>query len=295
MVIITKNFGYGFFALVLSLCLLFSTAAPAQKELLLDTHALIHPEKPFENELKLTHTGTVTQVIDPLRIEIDHKKIVQLVNIDIPDYDPYDPGPLAVTVKATIEDMLKGKKVKFYQRKKTKETGFKTRMEHLLGHVVRAQDGLWLQGHLLAGGYARIRPSQYNTEAATSMKALENHAEEQKIGLWDAQQYPQYRKLSADNADDGMNGWGVIEGKITKVSTMNNAIYLNFGNDWRKDFTIMLESDVRRAFAKDGINPMSLTGKRIQVRGWLEEYNGPMIKLLNPVWLDLIDSQSLPE
>lgn len=295
MAIITKHFGYGFYALVLTLCLLFSTAAPAQKEPATDTHTLIHPENPFENELKLTHTGTVTQIIDPLRIEIDHKKIVQLVNIDIPDYDPYDPGPLAVTVKATLEDMLKGKKVKLYQRKKTKETGFKTRMEHLLGHLVRAQDGLWVQGYLISGGYVRIRPSQYNIEAATDMKTLESHAEKQQIGLWDMQQYPQYKKLSAENAADGLNGWSIIEGTITKVASMNNIIYLNFGDDWRKDFTIMLESDVRRAFAKDGINPMSLHGQRILVHGWLEEYNGPMIKLLNPVWLDLIDSQSLPE
>ena len=292
MLIIRK---YSIFYIIVALYLLLSTAVLAQEEQGSDLKTLIHPEKPFENELKLTHTGTVTNVIDPLRIEIDHKKIVQLVNIDIPDYDIYEPGPLSVSVKKALEGMLSGKKVKLYQRKDTKKFGYKTRMDHLLGHIVRAQDGLWIQGSLLSEGYARIRPSQYNIEAANEMKTLQTFAQEKQIGLWGMADIPQYHILGADNADVGLHQWSAVEGIITKVATVNNVLYLNFGSDWRKDFTIMIENDVRRKFKESSINPISLTGHEIRVYGWLEEYNGPVIKLLDPIWLDVLDSQNLQD
>lgn len=292
MLIIRKH---SIYFVIVALYLLLSTAAFSQEEKGSQTKSLIHLEKPFENELLLTKTGVVTDVIDPLRIEIDHNKIVQLVNIDIPDFNIHDPGPLSVSVKNVLEDMLEGKKVKLYQRKDTKKFGYKTRLDHFLGHVVRDSDNLWVQGSLLSEGYVRIRPSAYNIEAANTMKTIEAAARNKQIGIWSQTGQSKHRLFSPEDAIDGVDQWGVVEGVVAKVATINNILYLNFGTDWRKDFTIMIENDTRRKFQQSNINPISLAGSKIRVHGWLEEYNGPMIKLLDPIWLELIDSQNLQE
>ena len=65
-------------------------------------------------------------------------------------------------------------------------------------------------------------------------------------------------------------------------------MYLNFGNDWKTDFTVTLGPMARRLFKKAGIEPLSLEGKRIRARGWLKKRNGPMIEASHPEQIEVI-------
>jgi micrococcal nuclease len=81
----------------------------------------------------------------------------------------------------------------------------------------------------------------------------------------------------------------LVEGRVIDVATVRNRTYLNFGADWRRDFTISIAPKDRRRFRKSGVDPMSYKGQRIRVRGWLKSYNGSMIDVTHPEQFEILD------
>ncbi len=64
---------------------------------------------------------------------------------------------------------------------------------------------------------------------------------------------------------------------MTKART-----YINFGADWRSDFTAGIEARVLRANPEWAQTLAGLEGKRVEVRGWIQYRNGPYIDIEDP-------------
>ena len=64
---------------------------------------------------------------------------------------------------------------------------------------------------------------------------------------------------------------------MTKART-----YLNFGADWRRDFTAGIEARVLRANPEWAKTLAALEGRRVEVRGWIQYRNGPYIDIEDP-------------
>lgn len=233
-------------------------------------------------------TESVDQVIDPLRVRMANGKIVQLAGLDIPDLDAYEPGDVSLAARDRLQQVLKNKQVRLYITKDPRQ-GRSNRLGYKLVHMARTDDGLWIQGDLLSAGLARVRPSERNPEMAAQMIAKEDQARAEGKGLWADGKFP---VLTPETADKAMNQWAVVEGTIRSAATANNTIYLNFGQDWHTDFTIGIDGAVRRDLSKNGINTLSLGGAKVRVRGWMESYNGPYIKLLNTAWLEILPPEA---
>ena len=246
---------------------------------------LVMPDTPSDfSELRSQGLVLIQNIVDPLRVQLQDGRIVQLAGIDIPDNDPARPGPLASQTFDELKKLLLNKQATLYQTKNEGE-GRRNRMGHYLGHLETHDGKFWVQGFLIKNGLARIQPGQDHIEMAASMLALENEAIKHKRGLWAADKFG---VLTPETAESAMNGWVIVEGKIAKTGMANNVSFLNFGPDWRKDFTIGIEGEVRRQMAKRGLDTMNLTGKNVRVRGWVESYNGPYIKLSNAIWLEIL-------
>jgi micrococcal nuclease len=243
---------------------------------------------PAENtdfsELHQGDTAIGQQVIDPLRILMKDGRIIQLAGIDIPDFDPYDPGPVSLAARNLLKEMVEGQQVRLFVTKNI-SSGRMSRLGDMLAHLELPKEAVWVQGALLAAGLARVRPSQRNPEMAVQMMKLENKARLAKKGLWAD---PRYAVLTPDNAANGENGWGIVEGTVISASSNHNIVDLEFGPDARTDFTLALNSDIRREMEKRSIDPLALAGKHLRVRGWLRDYNGPYMELDNLVWLEII-------
>lgn len=239
-------------------------------------------------EMRQMDTAGIDQVIDPLRISLKDGRIVQLSGIDIPGLNadnPDETGDIAFAAFAFLKGRLANKQARLYQTKNTKE-GRTNRMGYQLAHLALSGDkGEWVQGTLLAAGLARIRPSERNPEMAMQMLALEEKARREKKGLWAD---PRYAVMTPDTAAQGLNGWGVVEGTVHATAMNNNTIYLNFGPDWKSDFTVGIDPGVRKKLAAAGIDPLSLGGRNMRVHGWIRDYNGPFIDLLSPVWMEML-------
>jgi hypothetical protein len=188
--------------------------------------------------------------------------------------------------------MLEKKEATLYQTKDDGE-GRRNRMGHHLGHFETRSDKTWVQGTLIANGLARILPASKHTEMAAQMLKAEETARKETAGLW---KETAFSVLTPETVSTAMNNWAVVEGKIIKTGASNNIVFLNFGDDWRKDFTIGIEGEVRRQLAKNNVAPIEIAGKHVRVHGWVEDYNGPYIKLSNAVWLEVLpDKEPLPD
>ena len=108
-------------------------------------------------------------------------------------------------------------------------------------------------------------------------------------GLWGLG----YRVRSA-SGQVPRQGFGIVEGVVTDVARVRGRIYVNFGADYHEDFTVLLEGDVDRRFKADSIPPESLKGKHVRVRGMLEDWNGPLMRLTSPRSLEILPSIGSP-
>jgi hypothetical protein len=84
---------------------------------------------------------------------------------------------------------------------------------------------------------------------------------------------------------DAVETFQLVEGRVREVSEVGRRIYLNFGGDWRKDFTLTIEAGDRSRFADD---LSGLEGRQVRVRGWLRDFNGPAIRLTHPEQLEVL-------
>lgn len=83
-------------------------------------------------------------------------------------------------------------------------------------------------------------------------------------------------------------GLSVGRGRIRAVAEQGGAVYLNFGDDWKTDVTFRLDRAVASTFEREGVDPASLDGRMIRVRGWVYEANGPMIDVISRHQMEIL-------
>jgi hypothetical protein len=81
----------------------------------------------------------------------------------------------------------------------------------------------------------------------------------------------------------------IVEGRVLKAAQARGILYLNFGRDIRRDFTIGLDRAALRAFRRAGRDPRALAGKRVRVRGWVLWRGGPYIGATHPEQVEVLD------
>ena len=224
--------------------------------------------------------GRVDRAIDGRRIRLQDGRIVELAGIDVPDQN----APLAKDFIDTLFADGHRRDVIVYLTPGS-DTGRTTRMGHDLAHLVRHDGHVWVQGALIAAGLARAWPTPANPQLSDQMVALENEAITAGAGLWAADS-PDRLMQAIDTLDSG-GRMMVVEGTVRGAAMVRNVTYLNFGADWRSDFTVALSPDLRRDFSRRGVDVLGLQGKKVRVRGWVRSYNGPYMELEHSLLLQI--------
>jgi hypothetical protein len=91
----------------------------------------------------------------------------------------------------------------------------------------------------------------------------------------------------------------IVEGEVANVAEIRGRTYINFGTNWRRDFTIFISErnagnfspGSGEAAASEG-GMASWAGKRIRVRGWLKNFNGPSISVTHPEQIEMLGQKS---
>ncbi len=252
------------------------------------SHLQISPEIWKEiKDIKNTKSGRIAQIIDPVTILLKDKTIIRLASIDVPNDKDTDLSIRALDYLKTL--LPEGKEIFIFQTRSSK-SGRVNRMNHQLAHLVTKEDNIWVQGSMLEQGLAYIYTAPNHDELISEMIAAENKAIKAEKDIWSPTS--KNKIISPENTEKAIGDFAIVEGSITKVASIRNNTYLNFGADWKTDFTIMIPSTLRKNFAKNGIDLLSLGNQRVRVRGWMREYNGPFIELEDISHLQILANPS---
>ena len=218
--------------------------------------------------------GTVRRVVDGRTFVLEDGREVRLAAIEVPPVAaPRDTAiapPGGRSAAAALEALAGGDNVLLRQA----ETGL-DRYGRLLAYayVLRDDDAFLLQRELVADGFARVA-SRGATACTVDLLNREKAAREAKLGLWAD---PYYEVLDAEAPKDVLAQRGrfaLVEGKVASVREGGPIIYVNFGRRRSGDITVTVLKRNERNFTAAGLDLKSLAGRRIRVRGWIEQRGG---------------------
>ncbi|MDF2367061.1 hypothetical protein [Sneathiella sp.] len=159
----------------------------------------------------------------------------------------------------------------------------------LHGKILLA-DGTWLQERLIAQGYGVWSGApDYPPALRQRLVQAETGAAIEKLGIW--------RHIRIVNANQPArqfwNGQFIVaKGLVREVFRGASATYLNFGEDWRNDFTVAIPSRSRKKFEREDWKIADLKNRSVTVRGAVRFYNGPYLELDFPEQLEINDMAS---
>jgi micrococcal nuclease len=154
--------------------------------------------------------------------------------------------------------------------------------------TAQSADGekIWLQGEMLREGQAFVYPPAGDEPRLGDLLKNEREARRAGRGLWSDPAFAD--APAADPAKVGIGRFAFAAGKVVRAGRVKNTFYLNFGEDWRTDFTVAIAAHDLRRFRAAGIDPLDYEGKTVRVRGWVRRDNGPMIAVTTPAQIEML-------
>ena len=215
----------------------------------------------------------VARVLAAERLELVDGRSIRLAGIRVP-------ATVAGQAQALLAELVANRAL----RLGTSPAPF-DRYGDLVAQVERA-DGLWLQGALLERGLAQVRTRPDEVARAAAMLDLEQAARAAGRGLW---RQPGLAARPADQLADAIGSFQIVHGRVLRVAPTEDYVYLNFGQDWRSDFTLRLRrAELDASFARSPVDVLALAGRRVEVRGFVLNAGGPLIELSHPEQIQVL-------
>jgi micrococcal nuclease len=202
-------------------------------------------------------------------------RALRLAGIRVPAADSADGGAqhFAELARAELSGLLDGHAVTLAVVDLPQD-----RYGRLVAHARRA-DGVWLQGALLERGLAQVQTRPGETARADEMLAIEQGARAARRGLWAE---PAFMAHDPTGLVRSTGRFRIVRGRVVRVAPTERYVYLNFGADWRTDFTVRIASGVADSLSSSGLDVAGLAGRTVEVRGVVLEAGGPLIELSHP-------------
>ena len=141
---------------------------------------------------------------------------------------------------------------------------------------------------LLRQGLAQVRWREGEADCFGAFVAVEDPAIEAGLGLWSL---PEFRPMAANDpslaAENGL--YRLVEGRVESIGDGSRMTFLDFGRNFRRDFTVMVPQAVAAEMAGAGQPADTLAGRFVRVRGVIEENGGPAVRLNDAAELEVID------
>jgi len=233
-------------------------------------------------------TGKVRAITDGRSFTLDDGREIRLAGIEA----PLLPGPgeagtrakAGLAARAALESIIAGQNVELRQNDMPADRyGRTTAFVYVSGGALPES----VAHEMLARGFARVSAHVGERPCADELLARERAARQAKLGLWGE---PYYVIVSAESGAELVAESGhfiLAEGKVWSVRESGGTIYVNFGRQWSQALTVTILKRNERMFAAAGIEPKGLENRRIRVRGWVEERNGPRIEATRPEQIEI--------
>ena len=239
---------------------------------------------PAEDEAKATEAAPagVVSAVEFIAEGEDGRRRVRLAGVQ-----PPPPGDTEAAAEARLAALIAQGPIRL-----TPAGPGEDRYGRTIAHV-QTGDGaaaVWVQGVMVGEGLLAVSSYADTRERTPALLSLEREARAEGRGGWGAGDFavldPDPNRL-AQQLDSRV----IVEGRVIDVSPpIRGRVFVNFGLDWRTDFTAAIPADALDLFAEASLDPAALEGAQVRVRGWLYEENGPMMRIDHPEAIELIDA-----
>jgi hypothetical protein len=144
-----------------------------------------------------------------------------------------------------------------------------------------------VRAHLVAKGvviYNGLGP--YPARLRSKLLQAEDIARSTRAGVWAQKHVRQGVEIEDKIVEEGFE---LVQGIVKSVAKRKSGTYLNFGDNWKTDFTVQISPRNRASFRKAGWTLEDLEAKTIRVRGWLRNYGGPFMQIYFPEQIEILE------
>lgn len=191
------------------------------------------------------------------------------------------PQPIADQAFAELNALAKGRELDAYAVYPKED-----RYDRVRSQIFIHGTDTWLQIELLKKGLARVDIAPDRGECYRELYAAEADARRAGLGLWSDPAY--VSRLASNLTPTDVGTFQIVIGKVLSTAANDGRVYLNFGQDWRRDFTVTISADDLKTFRRMGVDPLNYEGKLVRVRGIVQQVNGPEIAVGNPKQIELL-------
>jgi endonuclease YncB( thermonuclease family) len=242
------------------------------------------PEPTTPTALDPGGEAVASAITDGDTLTLEDGREVRLVGIQAPKLPLGRPDfptwPLAEDAKAALGELALGRRLRLYYGGAALD-----RYGRALAHLVD-ESGVWIQGAMIERGMARTYSFADNRALVPELLRREAAARAERRGIWALAWY-RVRRPEETVAD--IDSFQLVEGRVLAVAERRAHTYLNFGADWRTDFTLSLDARARRLFERAALPPAGFEGRRLRARGWIESFNGPLIEITHPEQIEVLE------
>ncbi len=147
---------------------------------------------------------------------------------------------------------------------------------------------------LVAAGLALMRTDEPDLIAEPGcLRALalgEARARGRRLGLWASPAHA----LGAAGDTAGLvaraGRFAVFEGRVVSVGERGERTYINFGRRWNEDTTVTIPKRSWRIMERSGFSAATLRGRKVRVRGLVEDNRGPLVEVTEPHQIEFVET-----
>jgi endonuclease YncB( thermonuclease family) len=237
--------------------------------------------------------GVVTDITGGETLILEDGRAIRLIGILGPRRAKQGPASEArLLMEEALAKLTLGKQVSLQLGERKRD-----RYGRLLAQVILETAGsepMWVQAKLVTDGLARVISFQDNRLCVDKLLALEDVSRRKQHGFWKTGFFAVRPAMAEDLLSRLAQSYEIVEGRVAKVEAIKGRTYLNFGRNWRHDFTAFIPGKTMKLFMPSASSPppkfelAELAGKQVRVRGWLKNYNGPSITISHPEQIELL-------
>jgi endonuclease YncB( thermonuclease family) len=209
-------------------------------------------------------------------------RAVHLEGVRLPHaQQDHAPGAIAEQAFQVLNGMARGQKLVV-----TAIVPKEDRYDRVRGQVFNEDSpDPWLQRALLKAGLARVDIAPDRTECASELYAAESEARAAHLGIW---ALAAYAVRNPDGLGFDTGTFQIVQGTVLTADVKDGRAYIDFGPDWRTDFTVTIAPADMANFRREGVDPRLYAGKTVRVRGIIQQFNGPEIEIANPEQIEVL-------
>ena len=243
-------------------------------------------------ETQISRTASVTEVIDGHTVRLDDASEVRLIGALAPQtprwWKKEAAWPPAQRAHRALEELTGSSKVELrFARGEEQRDRHERHLAQLF--VLRGEERIWVQGHMIGEGLAQAYSLKGHRACTRALQERERDARTARAGLWRKGRYMVLRATNTDVLSKRRGSFQLVEGTVRSVGKASQWTFLNFDTDWHRDFTVAIRAGDRRIFQGSDVVLEELEGKEVRVRGWIERWNGPVIKATHPEQIEVLE------